>query len=433
MDKQKVKIILIAIAVLLTIFLLYRTLSRISDNKTTAAGKIDNANAELTIRQNQDAYTAQREEQKKKDEETKVGYLSEAQIAEGYLSLSDYLDSLSDNQKERYKAMRSDYIRVVGKDPGLMSYQDLEKWSEEYEKWESLNDRYVELTGKSKSFLDPDFDTVEEMEAAIVTAETDILNGKLQLEKNWNDAYKDFIYGLPDLKYVSLDLIKKWIAIPEDMQGLRDKFLGVQKAFVEQRMVKLDRLYDRLADYFNGGYIVWKSSAHRNVKGANDIPAGTLDEVQVLTYNDMAYLTDKLRQSGGVQIYTRVQGNNPSEKKTFTNFVDACLAVASFQQQCEESVGVVGAIFSLGISAAIEKNNKVLNYMPARAKYVFERAEQASGLTWTTFDYTRDSLWVIVAHYSQNLYRYGDAMYESIEVGKATIWDWVESVDYKGM
>ncbi len=433
MDKQKVKIILVSIAVLLAIFLLYRTLSRISDNKTAAAGKIDNANAELTIRQNQDAYTAQREDQKKKDEETKVGYLSEAQIAEGYQTLSDYLDSLSDNQKETYKSMRSDYIRVIGKDPGLMSYQDLQKWSEEYEKWAALNERYIELTGHSASFLDPDFDTVAEMESAIVSAETDIMNGKLQLTAKWNDAYKDFIYGLPELRDISLDVIKQWIAIPEDMQSLRDDFIGLQKNFVEQRMGQLDRLYERLADYFNGGYIIWKSSAHRNVKGANDIPAGTLDEVGSLSFNDMAYLTDKLRQSGGVQIYTRVQGNNPSEKKTFTNFVDACLAVASFQQQCKESVGIVGAVFSLGISAAIEKNNKVLNYMPDRAKIVFDRAEKATGSVWTTFGRTKDVLWSVVAGYSQRSYRFGDRMYEDIELGNATIWDWVESVDYQGM
>lgn len=433
MDKQKLKIIIIAVACLLAIFLLYRTLSKISDNKTAAAGKIDDANADLKIKQNQDAYTVARELQKKTDEENKVALINEAQTAAGYVALEDYMSTLTDSQKELYMSMRSDYIRVMGVDPGVMSFADLQKWSETYTTWAEYNNRYVELTGDSKSFLDPDFDTVEEMKAAIVAAETAVLNGKAQLEQKWRDAYEDFISGLPDLQAIDLGIIKKWLPYPEDMIELRENFINRQHNFLQQRMPQLDRLFDRLKDYFNGGYIVWKSSAHRNVKGANDIPEGTLTEVGSLSYNDMAYLTDKLRKAGGFSIYTRVQGNNPSEKKTFTNFVDACLAVANFQQQCSESVGVVGAVLSLGISAVIEKNNKVLNYMPARAKYVFERAESATGTTWTYFGITKGSLESVVGSYSQNVYRFGDYMYDQIDNGKATIWNWVESDDYQGM
>ncbi|MBS7363585.1 MAG: hypothetical protein KIH03_07215 [Paludibacteraceae bacterium] len=431
MDKQKIKIILIAVAVLLAIFLLYRTFSRISDNKTAAAGKIDSANADLTIKQNQDAYIASRENQKKTDEEKKVGMLNDAQTAEGYLELSDYMDTLSDSQRELYKSMRSDYIRVMGVDPGVMSFADLQKWSETYAVWCELNDRYIELTGESKSFLDPDFDTVDEMKSAISAAEVEVLNGKAQLERKWRDAYEDFLNGFPEFRAVSLDIIKRWLPYPEDMVDLKDKCRNLQLNFAEQRMPKLDRLFDRLKDYFNGGYIVWKSSAHRNVKGANDLPAGTLDEVSYLSNNDLSYLTDKLKKSGGFSIYTKVKGNNPSEKKTFTNFVDACLAVAYFQQQCKESVGIVGAVLSLGISAAIEKNNKVLNYMPERAKYLFERAEIAGNDAWTTLGYSQRLLDSIVGGYSQGKYGFGDGMYGSIEANKATIWDWIESDQYK--
>lgn len=432
MDKQKLKIIIIAVACLLAIFLLYRTLSKISDNKTAAAGKIDSANADLEIKQNQDAYTATRETQKKADEENKVALINAAQTAEGYVSLEDYMSTLTASQIELYKSMRSDYIRVMGVDPGVMSFADLQKWSETYTTWAEYNDRYSELTGDSKSFLDPDFDTVEEMKAAVIAAETDVLNGKAQLERNWRDAYEDFINGFPDFRNVSLDIIKRWLPYPEDMTGLKEKCIAFQLNFAEKRMPKLDRLFDRLKDYFNGGYIVWKSSLHRNVKGANDLPAGTLDEVSYLSSNDLSYLTDKLRKTGGVSIYTKVKGNNPSEKRTFTNFVDACLAVASFQQQCKESRSVVAAVLTAGVSLAIEKNNKTLSYMPERAKYLFERAEIAGNQIWTTLGDTTSFLWSIVAAYSQGKYRFGDGMYRSIENNEATIWDWVESDDYKG-
>lgn len=433
MDKQKLKIIIIAVACLLAIFLLYRTLSKISDNKTAAAGKIDDANADLKIKQNQDEYTAVRESQKKSDEENKVAMISEAQLASGYMSLSDYLDTLSNDERSLYNSLRTDYISTMGVDPGIMSLSDLQKWSDYYTEWRKLNRQYYKITSQSKSFLDPDFDTIEEMEAAVVAAETAVLNAKEQLQQNWIDAYEELVNGLPTLRAVELETIKKWVPYPQDMIPLKKTFLDYQLKFAEQRMPQLDRLFDSLSQYFNGGYIVWKSSAHRNVKGANDIPEGTLNEVVSLSDNDMAYLTDKLRRFGGFSIYTRVQGNNPSEKMTFTNFVDACLAVANFQQQCKESVGIVGAVLSLGISAVIEKNNKVLNYMPARAKYVFERAEAATGRYWTTFGFTKDQLHWIVSGYSQGAYRYGDAWYNSIENGEATIWDWVESDQYKGM
>lgn len=251
MDKQKIKIILIAVAVLLAIFLLYRTFSRISDNKTAAAGKIDSANADLTIKQNQDAYIASRENQKKTDEEKKVGMLNDAQTAEGYLELSDYMDTLTDSQRELYKSMRSDYIRVMGVDPGVMSFADLQKWSETYAVWCELNDRYIELTGESKSFLDPDFDTVDEMKSAISAAEVEVLNGKAQLERKWRDAYEDFLNGFPEFRAISLDIIKRWLPYPEDMVDLKEDCRNLQLNFLEQRMPKLDRLFDRLKDYFN--------------------------------------------------------------------------------------------------------------------------------------------------------------------------------------
>lgn len=433
MDKQKIKIILIAVACLLAIFLLYRTLSKVSDNKIAAAGKVDMANADLEIKQNQDAYTSVRESQKKTDEENKVEMISETQLASGYMTLSDYIESLSNDERSLYNSMRTDYIRVMGVDPGLMSLSDLQKWSDYYQEWRKLNHKLYKITSESKSFLDPDFDTIEEMEAAIVAAETAVLNGKEQLQQNWIDAHTEFISGLPALKAIGLDILKKWLPYPEDLVPLRENFINRQHNFLQQRMPQLDRLFDRLKDYFNGGYIVWKSGLHVNVKGANDIPEGTLNEVGSLSYNDMAYLTDKLRQTGGFSIYTRVQGNNPSEKRTFTNFVDACLAIASFQQQCKESVSVAAAILTAGISVAIEKNNKTLSYMPERAKYVFERAEAATGATWTYFGVTESGLDSVVGAYSQNTYRFGDYMYDQIDNGKATIWDWVESEDYKGI
>lgn len=432
MDKQKIKIILIAIAVLLAIFLLYRTLSKISDNKTSAAGKIDAANADLTIKQNQDAYIAERELQKKSDEESKIDLLSEAQRADGIDSLSAYLATLNDSQKEKYKKSRSNYITVMGVDPGLMSYEDLMEWQKNYIEWDNLNKQYIRITGDSKSILDPDFDTVDEMQAAVLSAESAVKNN---WEQAWIDEYELFCHdreGLKGCPYIPLADLRKWLDSPEQLLPFQEYLTGRYNAFVS-RYSRLENTYKSVRDYFNGGYINWKNSNKNFVHGALDLPDGTYNELNSYGVNECCLLSKLINDNGGVSIYSKVNSfNKPKEKRTWYNLLDASLAVANFQMAYEEGTNILGAIASLGVSAIIQKNNKVRNYMPARLNNLMSRIEASATQTYTAFGATAEQLPLsVLPSYSHNLYGFSDWTWDAIESNSMTLEDFLESDEYK--
>lgn len=440
MDKQKIKIILIAVAVLLAIFLLYRTFSRISDNKTAAAGKIDSANADLTIKQNQDAYIASRENQKKTDEEKKVDMINDAQTAEGHVALDEYMDTLSDSQRELYKSMRSDYIRVMGVDPGVMSFPDLQKWSETYAVWSELNDRHLELTGQSKSFLDPDFDTVDEMKAALLTAESDI---KTQWDRAWQDAYDEFYYGNESLNLkgcgdsgISLSTFQKWLDNPQLINEVQKDMVSAYNSYTTKKLLKVTAAYNTLVSYFNEKRYIHNRSGNgewKHVRGCNDISDALYQELNSFNVNDFALMTYWLRRDGGVTVYTAVNWNNSVDKDSkivCTNFYDAALAVASFYYSYKESTNILGAIASLGISAAIQKNNKVLNYVPAHLNTLLRRIELGGQQTYTLYGWTKETIDWFVSGYSQRYYGFGDWWYSSIESGNNTLEEFLQSDQY---
>jgi hypothetical protein len=215
MDKQKIKILLISLACVLAIFLIYKVIGKVADNKLEAQGKIDNFNADLENKKTLDVYTEQREQTGKSKESEKVDLIDDAQEAQGITTLSDYLATLTDEQKEKYNSMRSFYIRVMGVDPGVMSFDDLEKWVEMYEEWTDWNNLYLETTGSSKSILDPDYDTVEEMKAAVLSAQG-------MVDQMWNDEYLLFVNGRPELNlrgcpYITAADLKKWLPDPRDI------------------------------------------------------------------------------------------------------------------------------------------------------------------------------------------------------------------------
>ena len=74
MDKQKIKILLIALACVLALFLLYKVFGKVADNKLEVQGKIDSFNADMENKKTLDAYTEQREEVGKTAEEKKVDF-----------------------------------------------------------------------------------------------------------------------------------------------------------------------------------------------------------------------------------------------------------------------------------------------------------------------------------------------------------------------
>lgn len=201
MDKNKVTIILIALAVVLALFLLYQY----GKSKIETSDKLANADADLEIKKQNDAYLSEKEEayrDRTVKEVTEGSYedaFQQTTIAEGYTSLQEYRNSLTEGEKVEYDNDRTKYIEVMGKDPGLMSLAQLREWYKNYSRWEYLNDQYIELTGESKSFLDPEFDTVEEMKAAVTTAKANIEIAEQLADNEWQEAYIQLNQGTDNL------------------------------------------------------------------------------------------------------------------------------------------------------------------------------------------------------------------------------------------
>ena len=429
MDKQKIKILLIALACVLALFLLYKVFGKVADNKLEAQGKIDSFNADMENKKTLDAYTEQREEVGKTAEEKKVDLIDDAQQAEGILTLSDYLATLTDADKERYNAIRGNYIRVMGVDPGVMSLKDLESWAEMYDEWSEWNNMYLETTGTSLSILNPDYDTVDEIKAAVLAAQ-DIV------DQMWYDEYLLFVNGRPELnligcKYISAADLRKWLPDPRDILDFQYEMQKAYNAFVSKYSEK-ENTYKALRDYFNGGYINWKNSNHNFVRGALDLPEGTFQELDRYNVNDCCLLTKLINDNGGVSIYSEVNSfNAPKNKKTWYNLLDASLAVANFQMAYQKGTNILAAVATAGISAAIQKNNKVRNYMPERLNRLMSRIEASATQHYTPFGFTVEQAKIEPAYFSQAKYGFGDGWFEAIKHGQNTIQDWVTSDTYK--
>ena len=163
-----------------------------------------------------------------------------------------------------------------------------------------------------------------------------------------------------------------------------------------------------------------------------DLPEGTFQELDRYNVNDCCLLTKLINDNGGVSIYSEVNSfNKPKEKKTWYNLLDASLAVANFQMAYQEGTNILAAIATAGISAAIQKNNKVRNYMPERLNRLMGRIEASATQHYTPFGYTIEQLPSCPAMFSQTKYGFGDYTYDMIDSGKMSIQDWVTSDEYK--
>lgn len=433
MDKSKVKFILIVFAVVLAIVILYRLFSGVAESTVEKKKAQDKADAELYAQKIKDEYTGGREEETKAIETQKIEFLENATIAEGYNSLEEYLDSFpNDSIRNNYLSFRSEFIRVMGVDPGIIRYNDLEEWYRNYQSWKGYNAEYIRLTGESKSFLDPDFDTPQEMEAAVVSAEAAIEEAKRLQEEMWIDEYELFCNdreGLKGCPYISLSACKKWLDSPEQLLPLQEYLTEKYNMFVTQRVDKLNSAFNSLKSYFNGGYVRWKNSAKNFVRGANNLPDGTFKEVNAFNLNDFCYTAELLRKSGGVNIWSRVDSfNAPHDKLNYTNWLDASLAVANFNYSYEESINILGLILSSGISAAIQKNNKVRSYMPERLNNLMSRIEAAYYQHYTPFGETAERLESLtLPAYSQGVYKFSDDVWNKIESNKMTLQNYLNS------
>lgn len=295
MDRKKVTIIIIALAVILVMFLLYQY----GKNKLETKQKLDGASADLEIQRANDEYLAEKEDAYRDrivKEVTEGSYedaYQQTTIAAGYSSLAEYRDSLTDGEKIEYDNDRSTYIEVMGKDPGLMSLDQLRKWYSDYSKWEYLNEQYIELTGESKSFLDPEFDTAAELKAAIKSAQTAIEIAQKEADDEWLEAYTQLNTGTDELGAFGIfdkAELKKYCPTTAELSAFHSHLMAMYLEWETNTKEKLigymkTKLYPAIVDDFK-----WSNSNHNNVDFINCYPADLCAEVSSMDPQSQLFL-----------------------------------------------------------------------------------------------------------------------------------------------
>lgn len=308
MDKNKVTIILIALAVVLALFLLYQY----GKNKIETSDKLANADADLEIKKANDAYLSEKEEAyrdrivKPVTEGSYEDALQQTTIADGYTTLEEYRKTLTSGEKSEYDQTRAEYIKVMGKDPGLMSLDQLRDWWDDYYKWRYVNQQYLELTGESKSYLDPEFDSYEEMRAAYVSAKAAIEIAQKEADDKWLAAYTQLNTGSDGFQafvgFTEDDLRKycpttaKLTAFHAYLQGLALDWESETVRKLEEYMTKT--LYPAIRDDLK-----WTTSNHNNVDWINGFDIELCNYVIGLDPQSKIYLMERY----GTEAYPRVK------------------------------------------------------------------------------------------------------------------------------
>lgn len=324
MDKKTVTLIIIALAVVLVLFLLYQY----GKGKVATQTKLDGATADLEIKRANDEYLAEKEDayrDRTVKEVTEGSYedaFQQTTIAEGYTTLAEYRNSLSEGEKVEYDNDRTTYIEVMGKDPGLMSLDQLREWYKKYIRWQYLNEQFIDLTGYSKSFLDPEYDTPEEMKAAIKSAQTEIEIAQKKAEDEWNEAYIQLNVGTDDLGPFDLfdkSELKKYCPTTSDLSAFH--------AYLMARRINWETsIKPRLESYMKNTLypaivndLKWTTKNHNNVDWVNGFDAELCATMANMDPESQLYLMG-LYNNGeykAVNQYTRVNSTrDPHDAKT---------------------------------------------------------------------------------------------------------------------
>lgn len=439
MDKQKVKIILIALAVLLAIFLLYRVASKASDNKLDLANKKANAEADLDIFKAQDEYADERLELKKSEVENKVVILSEKQKALGYETLSEYLNSLSNEERTEYEVLSTIYIDAMGVDPDMMSLTQLRLWKEKYDLFDVYRDYYGSLTGQDVDIYEyiNDPDDLKIL-ADKVAADIDYL-----LEKAFTDECelfhadvqagttgKENLIGVPG-SYIDNAMLRAVFAHPSDIALFHADLTDQARAW-EDRKPLLDSAYTRLKKYFTSDWYHWKTSLKVAIDGVNDLPADLYTVISSFRAVDFAYMSKKLKDEGGLQMWSRLGSNRaPHDKKTYYSFYEAAVNLANINYQAKTNKSFVLAVATVGVSLWAQNKTTLSSYIPSKINALMYRLEAAYNQVPNKFgDFDKDGM-NTACNYAQRLYGFGDAFWYDLYEGKTTIQDFTDSDSYK--
>lgn len=419
MDKSKVKFILIVFAVVLAIVILYRLFSGVAESTVEKKKAQDKADAELYAQMKKDEYTDGREEVGKNNEQDKVSVIEEANKAQGIETLDQYLSTLPESIKKNYLDYRTQYIRVMDVDPGLMRYEDLSNWYSNYMAWKGTNDQYIRLTGQSLSILDPNYDTVEEVEAAIVTAQANIEEAKRQLELLWNKEYALFNndretddgLAFKGVDFIPLNMLKKWLDNPMQLASLQDYLTGEYNLFVSSDLVNIKGVFNQLKQFWNDeGYIDWKSSAKSDTRGVRAFDASMWSRIIGLGNNGILYLNTLISKDGGWDIYYKAKSNghvDSGHRQKCSDLASMFECAANFEK-------------SMGKSYTASVYNQYVSY-----------ANQLRSITGspTHFGFLKENAETMLAKYSQELYGLSDDQVKQIMNNKKRLSAFLKDVE----
>lgn len=307
MDKGKIKLILIALAVLLVIFLLYKIGSKAADNKLDLENKRQNAAADLEIQKAADEYADEQYEKQMSALENKIELMTETQRADGINALDEYLGTLSTSQKDEYKFMRNKYISLMGKDPQLMPYDILKEWYEDYLVRVSLLNEYSDWGGDATkiNIFDKEHDEVAEMNSLVNMQKAWALTA---FDEAWRNAYTVFTGDADRKVFNEYDegLLRKWLPYPNDLIGFKESLVHRYENF-GIRAKDISAIFNQLWTFIDKEQFVQKSSAG-NIKRWIDIDTGLYNEIMAMTPNELRLMSDLLIKAGGVKIVTDVKG-----------------------------------------------------------------------------------------------------------------------------
>ena len=420
MDKSKVKYILIIVVVVLAIVILYRYFSGMAENAVEEEKQKGVADAQLYAKQQQDVYTDSREEVGRQLASQNTSAMEETVKAEtGAQTLEEYVGTLHSSVKNKYLSMRDNYIRVMGVDPGVIRYDALSDWYNQYNSWRGANDQYIQLTGESLSFLDPNTDTAEEVNAAIVTAKANIEEARRQLEMLWNKEYALFNndretddgLAFKGVDFMPLNMLKKWLDNPMQLASLQDYLTGEYNLFVSNDYVNISGVFAHLKQFWNDeGYIEWRTSQKSDTKGCRPFDTSFWNRIIGLGDNGILYLNTMISQDGGWNIFYRAKSNGHTDdghRQKCSDLASMFECAAKFEK-------------SMGRSFTQHVYDQYMSYAA--------QLRTISGSP-THFGFLKEDAETMLSKYSQELYGLSDDQVKQIMNNKKTLSSFLQDVE----
>lgn len=416
------KIGLIAIPCGLVVWLLYKTAKGFSKNAIAKDEKIKNQQAETEVdkirNEANEGYIAKGQQ----EQQAKNKQLAEVQKSKGFATREEYVQYLRENEqslkKEYGSGVADHYLRNIeihvseyGVDPGNISYDALQERIDMLQDWKKQAAEYRRLTGEQVSISNSNFDTVEEMEAAVISAKAEIAKAKEEREQHFKDEYAIFSkdneigVGCGELSY---DLTRRYLANPSDYQTLQLSLTGIYNKWQLESVPNAESIYSKLYDlakYEN--YIVGKKKkdgAWRNVYYVADACA-LLKSYKALSVSQKIYIDTRIadNMNKGNRAFANIHFKKEDHGKGVTNkYARNCFSLYDFAN-CVQQLGFSG----------VSKNDCYAKEW----KQLMNEAKPYSGRTVDKFGFEKSDYGIFLQDYAMASYGISSSDIASVNGG----------------